>query len=110
MEAASLAQGCIPFIGLYTHDLMYNAQKPGRINPSPPGAGSAAARGGPKGQESLINFERYQTSAVIAKGLLRLLEASARYELKPDTECLSRCLWLAALSDGEIAERSRGLE
>jgi hypothetical protein len=39
-----------------------------------------------------------------------LLEASARYELKPDTECLSRCLWLAALSDGEIAERSRGLE
>ena len=106
MEAASLAQGCIPFIGLYTHDLMYNAQKPGRINPSP----GAPGRGGPQGQESLINFERYQTSAVIAKGLLRLLEASARYELKPDTECLSRCLWLAALSDGEIAERSRGLE
>jgi hypothetical protein len=103
MEAASLAQGCIPFIGLYTHDLMYNAQKPGRINPSP----GTAAR---KGHESLINFERYQTSAVIAKGLLRLLEASARYELKPDTECLSRCLWLAALSDGEIAERSRSLE
>jgi hypothetical protein len=111
MEAASLAQGCIPFIGLYTHDLMYNAQKPGRINPAPPGATATAARLGPHGgHESLINFERYQTSAVIAKGLLRLLEASARYELKPDTECLSRCLWLAALSDGEIANRSRALE
>lgn len=109
MEAASPAQGCIPFIGLYTHDLMYNAQKPGRINPAPPGAASAA-RMGARGHESLINFERYQTSAVIAKSLLRLLEASARYGLKPDSECLSRCLWLAALSDEEIAERSRGLE
>ena len=108
MEAASLAQGCIPFIGLYTHDLMYNAQKPGRIN-ALPGAASAA-RVGTRGHESLINFERYQTSAVIAKGLLRLLEASARYGLKPESECLSRCLWLAALDDGEIAERSRALE
>ena len=108
MEAASLAQGCIPFIGLYTHDLMYNAQKPGRINALPGPA--SAARVGTRGQESLINFERYQTSAVIAKGLLRLLEASARYSLKPDSECLSRCLWLAALDDGEIAERSRALE
>jgi hypothetical protein len=108
MEAASLAQGCIPFIGLYTHDLMYNAQKPGRIN-ALPGAASAA-RVGTRGHESLINFERYQTSAVIAKSLLRLLEASARYGLKPDGECLSRCLWLAALDDGEIAERSRALE
>jgi hypothetical protein len=109
MEAASLAQGCIPFIGLYTHDLMYNAQKPGRINPAPPGA-ATAARVGTRGNESLINFERYQTSAVIAKSLLRLLEASARYGLKPDSECLSRCLWLAALDDREIAERSRALE
>jgi hypothetical protein len=108
MEAASLAQGCIPFIGLYTHDLMYNAQKPGRINALPGPA--SAARVGTRGQESLINFERYQTSAVIAKGLLRLLEASARYSLKPDSECLSRCLWLAALDDGEISDRSRALE
>ena len=108
MEAASLAQGCIPFIGLYTHDLMYNAQKPGRINALP---GPVSAAGvGTRGQESLINFERYQTSAAIAKGLLRLLEASARYSLKPESECLSRCLWLAALDDGEIAERSRALE
>lgn len=109
MEAASLAHGCIPFIGLYTHDLMYNAQKPGRINPAPPGA-PTSARIGAKGQEHLINFERYQTSAAIAKGLLRLLESSARYALKPESECLSRCLWLAALTDHEISERSRGLE
>jgi hypothetical protein len=110
METAGLAQGCIPFIGLYTHDLMYNAQKPGRINPAPPGAASSARVGTRGGGESLINFERYQTSAVIAKSLLRLLEASARYGLKPDSECLSRCLWLAALDDREISERSRALE
>jgi len=90
MESSSLDGGCIPFIGIYTHDLMFNAQKPARISPTPP----------PK--EPLINFERYQTSATIVKSLLRLIEASAKYVFHPHPEVLSRCLWLAALSDAEI--------
>lgn len=105
MEAASLDQGCIPFIGLYTHDLVYNAQKPSRIDPAPPGSPPAQ-----KQSEALVNFERYQTAAGIAKGLMRLLEASGRYVFKPQPECLSRCLWLAALEDGEISARGRSLE
>ncbi|KAK3703058.1 Guanine nucleotide exchange factor lte1 [Vermiconidia calcicola] len=99
MESAPTeSEGCIPFIGLYTHDLMYNAQKPARIDPMPPG------------KEKLINFERYQTAATIVKGLLRLIESSAKYVFRPHPEVLSRCLWLAALEDGEITTRSRTLE
>ncbi|KAK3724394.1 Guanine nucleotide exchange factor lte1 [Vermiconidia calcicola] len=99
MESAPTeSEGCIPFIGLYTHDLMYNAQKPARIDPMPPG------------KEKLINFERYQTAAAIVKGLLRLIESSAKYVFRPHPEVLSRCLWLAALEDGEITTRSRTLE
>ncbi|OTA35866.1 hypothetical protein BTJ68_03986 [Hortaea werneckii EXF-2000] len=90
MESSTLDGGCIPFIGIYTHDLMFNAQKPARISPTPP----------PK--EPLVNFERYQTSATIVKSLLRLIEASAKYVFHPHPEVLSRCLWLAALSDAEI--------
>ncbi|KAK5168753.1 Guanine nucleotide exchange factor lte1 [Saxophila tyrrhenica] len=98
MEEASAEAGCIPFIGLYTHDLMFNAQKPGHIDPMPPG------------KEKLVNFERYQTAATIVKSLLRLIEASSKYIFRPHPEVLSRCLWLAALEDGEITTRSKTLE
>ncbi|KAK7614711.1 hypothetical protein JOL62DRAFT_232081 [Phyllosticta paracitricarpa] len=96
MEMASLEDGCIPFVGIYTRDLVYNAQKPATL-----GEGN----GGP-----LINFERHQTAATIVKSLLRLLEASGRYNMHARTDVISKCLWVAALSDDEITKRSRALE
>ncbi|KAF2147136.1 uncharacterized protein K452DRAFT_217518 [Aplosporella prunicola CBS 121167] len=99
METSDLQEGCIPFIGIYTRDLIYNAQKPGTIGEAPP-----------PGVEPLINFERHHTAATIVKNLLRLLEASMHYAFKPDAEVISRCLWMAALSDDEISRRSRALE
>ncbi|KAK4545168.1 hypothetical protein LTR36_003719 [Oleoguttula mirabilis] len=98
METSTVDSGCIPFIGLYTHDLMFNAQKPSRVDPTP------------MGKEPLVNFERYQTAAIIVKSLLRLIEASSKYIFHPHPEVLSRCLWLAALDDSEISSRSKTLE
>ncbi|CAK3907584.1 Guanine nucleotide exchange factor LTE1 [Lecanosticta acicola] len=98
METAMPGNGIIPFIGLYTHDLLFNALKSPRIN-------SPTA-----GQEPLVNFERYQTAATIVKNLLRLIEASAKYAFHPEPEALSRCLWIAALDDYEITQRAKMLE
>ncbi|KAK4613822.1 Guanine nucleotide exchange factor LTE1 [Fulvia fulva] len=98
METAMPHNGIIPFIGLYTHDLMFNALKSARID-APAG-----------GKEPLVNFERYQTAATIVKNLLRLIEASAKYDFRPEPEALSRCLWIAALEDDDIARRSKSLE
>jgi hypothetical protein len=98
MENATMDSGCIPFIGLYTHDLMFNAQKPARLEPVS------------SGKEHLVNFERYQTAASIVKSLLRMIEASSKYNFRPHPEALSRCLWIAALEDGEIIARSKALE
>ena len=89
MESAALEEGCIPFIGVYTHDLIFNAQRPALI----PGSS-----GGPQ----LVNFERYRTTASIVKDLLRLLEASAKYTFAPVEGVLEKCLWMAALPDDEI--------
>ena len=97
MESSDLTEGCVPFIGLYVHDLTYNAQKPAQIATNSEG-------------EPLINFARYRTAATIIKGLLRLIDASARYEFVPVEGVLERCLWLASLSDARIREMSRGLE
>ncbi|KAF2083218.1 hypothetical protein K490DRAFT_70031 [Saccharata proteae CBS 121410] len=101
MECSRLEEGCVPFVGLYTRDLIYNAQKPAYVG------GETAA--GP-GAEPLVNFERHHTAASIVKNLLRLLEASSRYNFKPVPEVISKCLWMAALDDEEIARRSRELE
>ena len=98
METATVEDGCIPFIGIYTRDLIYNAQKPAFID-APPVDG-----------ERLVNFERHHTAATIVKNLLRLLEASSKYNFKVDPDLISKCLWLAALSDDEIAQRSRQCE
>ncbi|KAJ5960332.1 Guanine-nucleotide dissociation stimulator CDC25 [Penicillium vulpinum] len=96
METANLQEGCIPFIGLYVHDLTYNAQKPAQVN---------STNGG-----LLVNFERYRTAARIVKSLLRLIDASTKYKFEPVQGIIERCLWIASLPEDEIQSRSKALE
>ncbi|KAG5980306.1 hypothetical protein E4U55_004171 [Claviceps digitariae] len=91
------SSGCIPFVGIYTHDLLYNAQRPSEIPSSPTTA-------------PLVNFERCRMGAAVVKTLLRLLEASTRYTFLPMEGVTERCLWIGALSDDEIRKHSRNLE
>ncbi|KAJ5601686.1 hypothetical protein N7510_011220 [Penicillium lagena] len=95
METANLQEGCIPFIGLYVHDLTYNAQKPAQV---PSNAGGL-----------LVNFERYRTTARIVKNLLRLIDASTKYRFEPIQGIIERCLWIASLPEDEIQARSKEL-
>ncbi|KKY22851.1 putative low temperature essential 1 [Phaeomoniella chlamydospora] len=97
METNDLQEGCIPFVGLYVHDLTYNAQKPAQI---------ASTRDG----EPLINFERYRTAAAIVKNLLRLIDLSTKYHYRPLDGLIQRCLWMAALPDSKIRILSQSLE
>lgn len=115
METANLDEGCIPFVrkcsilglthlcclivyaALYIHDLTYNAQKPSVV---------ASTRD----SEPLINFERFRTAATIVKSLLRLIDASAKYDFRPVEGALERCLWMASLSDDMIRIKSRDIE
>lgn len=76
---------------------MFNSQRPSHIE---------SAGDGP----SLINFERYRTTAGVVKSLLRLLEASSRYTFQPVAGVTDKCLWMSALSDEEIRLRSKSLE
>ncbi|KAK3902577.1 hypothetical protein C8A05DRAFT_44026 [Staphylotrichum tortipilum] len=90
-------RGCIPFVGIYTHDLLFNAQKPSEIAGSPTGA-------------PLVNFERWRTAAGVVKTLMRLLEESLVYDFVPVEGVTERCLWMGALGDEEIRRLSEGLE
>ena len=95
--AAVAESGCIPFVGIYTHDLLFNAQRPSEIASSPTTA-------------PLVNFERCRISASVIKTLLRLLEASTLYDFQPIEGITERCLWMGALTDEEIRKYSQALE
>ncbi|EEP82366.1 predicted protein [Uncinocarpus reesii 1704] len=97
METCNLQEGCIPFVGLYVQDLTYNSQKPAQI---------ASTRDG----EPLVNFERYRTAAAIVKSLLRLIDASTKYNFEPIYGLVERCLWIASLTDDKIIALSKELE
>ena len=99
MESTDLSSGCIPFLALYVHDLNWNAQKPAEIKVEDAG-----------GAEPLINFERFRTAAIIIKGLLRLIDASLRYDFEPIHGIIERCLWMSALTDERIDALSKALE
>lgn len=94
---ASAGMGCIPFVGIYTHDLIFNSQRPCEIASSPTTA-------------PLVNFERCRVAAGIVKALLRLLEASTLYSFQPIEGITERCLWMSALSDEDIRKHSESLE
>ncbi|MCJ1403090.1 Guanine nucleotide exchange factor lte1 [Xylographa trunciseda] len=97
MEKANAEQGCIPVVALYIHDLTYNSQKPSLV---------ASVHGG----EPLVNFERYRSTALIVKNLLRLIDASSKYTYQPVGGVIERCLWMASLSDEAIRAKSKELE
>lgn len=100
MEGGGLAthdMGCIPFVGIYTHDLIFNAQRPSEIASSPTTA-------------PLVNFERCRIAAGVVKTLLRLLETSNAYAFQPIEGITERCLWMSALTDDEIRRRSQQLQ
>jgi hypothetical protein len=94
METSPANKGCIPFIGIYTRDLVYNAQKPPVVTTPPV-----------NDIEPLVNFERHRTAAGTVKTLLRLLEMSGKYSFRRDAEVLARCLWIASMNENDIRER-----
>lgn len=97
MEGAGADQGCIPFVGIYTHDLLVNSERPSQMASTPT-------------TEPLVNFERCRNDATTIKNLLRLLEASQLYRFLPIEGITERCLWLAALSDDEIARYGKMIQ
>ena len=114
VESVTPEDGCIPFLGksiclahifmrtnrvlgVYTHDLIFNAQKPAQIAVSPK-------------DPPLVNFERHRTTAGIVKELIRLIGVSNNYRFEPVPGVLEKCLWMAALPDSEIRSLSRELE
>jgi hypothetical protein len=105
--------GTVPFVGIYTGDLVFNSLRPDHIGVDGkelnPNANDGTGNGGADGM-GLVNFDKCRTTAHIVKGLLRLLEASGGYRVQPIEGITERCLWVAALGDEEIRRLAMTLE
>lgn len=107
MEGVRVEAGVVPFCGLFTHDLIYNAQRPDYIPSDSPSPTEGRLEGG---RTMLVNFEKHRMTAAIVKRLLRLVEASQRYAFGAVDGVCERCLWVSCLREEEIEGLSRGVE
>lgn len=82
------SQGCIPFVGLYLSDLIFNAERPATIKCDL--------------EEKMVNFSRFRTSVYIVKSLSQCIEWSDNYKIDVDDELLSKCLYIRSLDVEEM--------
>lgn len=84
------SKGCIPFVGLYLSDLIFNTERPRFIKTSS------------NSSDKLINFARFRTSVHIVKSLSQSIEWSSYYDLEMNNELLSKCLYIRSLDEDEM--------
>ncbi|QEL59942.1 hypothetical protein CJJ09_002029 [Candidozyma auris] len=115
--------GCIPFVGLYLSDLIFNAERPKFVKRqsskplSPPIKMEEGEQGSQRtptigdstsssdietDQERLINFSRFRTSVHIVKSLSQSIEWSRNYDFPVNDELLRKCLYIKSLDEDEM--------
>ncbi|EWC46119.1 hypothetical protein DRE_04693 [Drechslerella stenobrocha 248] len=97
MDLVTGETGCIPFVGLFTHDLIHTATLTSQVAGTPAGP-------------ALVNWTKYKRTAQIVKKLLRLVDASSKYDFEPVDGVCERCLWMATLTKDEISSLSLDIE
>ncbi|OBA23827.1 ras GEF [Metschnikowia bicuspidata var. bicuspidata NRRL YB-4993] len=92
------SKGCIPFLGLYLSDLIFNAERPKYVKKKELAKNTMAGAE----VEKMINFARFRTSVHIVKSLSQSIEWSQNYDFAVDEELLRKCLYITSLDEEEM--------
>lgn len=96
--------GCIPFLGIYLSDLVFNSEQPPYLNTIINPTTS------PVLAQPLVNFRKHRITATVIKRVLTFQNLARRYAFDVDEEVYAWCLLLDPLDAESIRRRSYALE
>jgi GDP/GTP exchange factor required for growth at low temperature len=110
------SKGCIPFVGLYLSDLVFNAERPtfiknktnlkknttGTSSNAPDSDLSNSTFNSNAEFDKVVNFSKFRTSVHIVKSLSQCIEWSSNYDMSVNPELLSKCLYIKSLDEEEM--------
>jgi hypothetical protein len=106
--------GCIPFLGIYLSDLVFNSEKPRYLRATLDHQRIYRAnntRNLPAClDEPLVNFRKHRVIATVIKRVLTFQNLATRYAFDEDPVLIEKCKYLQVMSAARIRELSASLE
>ncbi|KAF9993712.1 hypothetical protein BGZ80_001785 [Entomortierella chlamydospora] len=99
-EKSGRQGGCIPFLGLYLSDLVFNSELPSYIEPITHASSSGSENG------KLVNIHKHRTTATIIKRVLAFRAMTARYPFQPEPEVHELLMAIVGLEPAEQTRQS----
>lgn len=91
------AEGCIPFLGIYLSDLIFNAQLPPYLESKKDETDTP-----PILQQPLVHFRKHRITATVIKRILTFQNLARRYPFSAEPVLLSQCQNLVVLDSDKI--------
>lgn len=109
--------GCIPFLGIYLSDLVFNSEQPPYVHPNLENSKIYHAHThtmssdiSPLLTQPLVNFRKHRITATVIKRVLTFQNLARRYSFEHDAELYFLCSELEPLDQGTIRRLSNEIE
>ncbi|KAG0197478.1 hypothetical protein BGX28_009049 [Mortierella sp. GBA30] len=100
-------RGCIPFLGLYLSDLVFNSELPSYIEHNKEEAtDEVPERDNFLPRSPLVNIHKHRTTATIIRRVLTFRTIAGRYPFQPSPDVYAQLMSIHGLSPAEISKLS----
>ncbi|KAI9493589.1 hypothetical protein BDB00DRAFT_822685 [Zychaea mexicana] len=106
-EQQGVAGGCIPFLGIYLSDLVFNSELPPYTEPV---KSKKATCDSFVLQQPLVNFRKHRITATVIKRVLTFQNLARRYPYTPEPELFRLCLDIKSVDTDMIRKLSHEID